>query len=296
MPYTASVTVPSVITGKILLVTAPDEDPLYSDVSPIQTGWMLGASVQIEEVWEVRVRVPEPKLVQIFREYPFDRYKLGNYNFVSTDNVPKSGCEDSGYLHYLVQRFSRSQFWTVGIDSGGLPVQDGVEEIDNCNFGTRETRFGFGGVSIAIQSPLQDESLFKLRKTAKPVRLKDTRVTRVIPRLGIYLFPGVELVDASYSMAAVNLLEADVQAFVPNSCSSLDPDCDAEFLEWRRTNFPADADFPGSFADGQSGLSEGTHIYSSFGAADAGGDAEPQEFVYTCSDGNTRAYFLANSF
>ncbi|NJL71621.1 MAG: hypothetical protein HC888_08375 [Candidatus Competibacteraceae bacterium] len=296
MPFTASAPTPLVVTGKILLVITPDEDPLYSAVSPLQSPWLLGSSIQIEEVWEIESRIVLPELVQVFKDYPFDRYKLGNYSIVSADNVPKSAPQDSGYLHYLVQRISTTSIWTIGIDSGGLSVTDGTEEIDNCNFGTREVTLSFGGVSLALQSPVQDNSLFKIRKTSRPAVLQDTAIRRQAPKLGLFLFPGIELVSAEYSMSAVNLLKADATVFAPNACSALDPDCDAEFLAFRRTNFPADADYPGSFADGQSGLPEGTHIYSTLAAAEAGGDAPPGAYIYTCTDGGTRDYFLANSF
>lgn len=72
--------------------------------------------------------------------------------------------------------------------------------------------------------------------------------------------------------------------------------CDIEFLNWRISNFPVDNAYPNNFADGQTGLSEGTHIFSSVSAAISTVGYSQGEFTFTCSDGGVRTYSTANTF
>jgi hypothetical protein len=92
---------------------------------------------------------------------------------------------------------------------------------------------------------------------------------------------------------SINPLFAEVNmAVTPDDPVS----CDIEFLNWRIENFPNDNAYPNNFADGQIGLSEGTHIYSSVDAANATSEGGSQgEFTFICTDGGIRTYSTANS-
>lgn len=229
MAYTASVENPPNRTGQLFLQTNPDIDPAFNQVLP-GNPFLAGSTFAIEEYWQIVTRITKPSLVSSFKQYSPERHKLGNWTIADGNNRPYSQPEYEGFLHYTNQRLVFSSTWTIGLLIPDTDYEASREWIDNCSYATWAITPPVLGSGFQFNVPFYKENLFALKKTLRAPILDNFDIKRKAPKIGLYLFEGVELVSANYGMGVVNVAPVKYEAVPPVTCVETNPTGCAELF------------------------------------------------------------------
>lgn len=277
------------MTYQLVIPTNPlDVPPRYNfkfnEVGTIFLGDVLGAAIDgyfylgqsfsIEEQVSFELAVTKPELLDVdFRYEPPHEY-LGNYTIPTEEGLR------SFPINYRQFSYSRITIFTI-TDIDNKYREYDVGNIYQCGLDLRPTPYPPLGFlyrpnkpnSIIIEPPV--DPLFTVNSFRKPCKLSTIQLYNILlNRARIYTFPGVELVNSSILISAINTVQTVNEAYQPPECplSTSAPTCDEEFEIFLVNN-------PGAYPN-----------------QDVCQQAEQSSCIpltFTCSDGGTRQYWVA---
>lgn len=199
-----------------------------------------GSTVRCQEIITVNTQVYDSQLVgRDIRWYSPKEY-LGNYRILIDFLQPTFFVEDSGFIETQTFKIRRYSEYTVTANPD-VPIALGEQAIvDNCNFQLKTDNFFFGGVLISGSTLLNNQAVFKTQESLTKVDLQDTVFNRRLKGIGVFLAPGVEIVDAKYTAAVINEIRILSAPFPSPSCSVASATCSQQFDNFLDQN-PNDA-------------------------------------------------------
>jgi hypothetical protein len=186
-----------------------------------------GSIITVQEIVQflITVTAGEEHLVDVDYRWYEPKVYLGSYQLQGGVGVYREP-ETEGGQGFLVNSFTeikRYSTYTI-VASPSVPV--GTIQgftVDNCNLALRTVGFGFGGVSIDIQTPLTNDSLLKGEISIQRARLNNTPYNQFFSQLGLYINPGCRLLQARHKIAVINTIAADLDPYSQPLCVPINP-------------------------------------------------------------------------
>ena len=270
-------------TGKIGLLTLGENIPRFSDIFDGSPQYYPGSMVQFQEILDIRVRVVEPKLVDVDFSWFGDKKRLGTFQILDLNGLQRTDINDSGYITSEIFKIYRYSYYTI-IANPLVPF--GKHEqiaLDNCNaYLTAEVYLFPGDVTPDPGFRYYDRNpLFLGSSTITRAPLIDAPFNQLIAGIGLCLKPGVEGLSVGYRVAIINAINTDYDPVVPPTCEFLGRDCDAQFRAFLVANAPF------VFAT----LAEAIASFP-----DAGANSSPATYVSPADPTCIRNYFIVPNF
>ena len=269
--------------------------PNYSDILPNNVLYP-GGFFAIQEIAEISLAITDLALIDTDLTWFETVYYVGKWqvlvNTGITDvngNLTYSGegtnqPEYSGVITNTTVILQRISYHSIG-DITREPRLIGVSHINGCNpllvpsviIGEGDPQAGF-----LYQN---DVDIFTTKNYIVPPPLVDKEFFPKLGGIGLYLNPGIEIVDATWKAAVINVLSIASPVEEAYTCS-VEGDCTAQL---------AAAIAPDEL--NPSNPTEGTNYWTTFeGAFAYGGEFGTFEEQFPCADGTFLTYWRANVF
>ena len=202
-----------------------------SDLIQGTSGWMLGSTIQVEEILTLTTFMADPDVVS--RDYTWYPAKIyaGSWRLFEREGFYIATEGDEGFItaeNYKIKRYST---YTIGIGGNQTLVTTGGGKIGACNAYLLPEVYLFPneinprpGFRFIDKEP---QFIFDSNEQSAPLR--DRKIPQKIGGAGIYLKPGMEAKGAMYEIKAINLIESDFPNFPVPNCTFLAPNCEQQF-------------------------------------------------------------------
>jgi hypothetical protein len=217
-------------TGTIGLVQiAPP--PTFAQIFDGVPQFYAGSSFVVQESLRIFTEVVDPSVVDVDLNWFENKQYLGSYQVISKDSIPLHRQGDDGYLVSPIQEINRYSTYTIAANPN-VPVAK-AEQIDlsACNFYLQPDVYLFPndpipkpGFKVVDRPPA-----FIGAMTLQKAPLADTEFFQQIGGIGLFLQPGVEGVRVEYTIAVINDIYTDYEAYPIPTCQFLDQNCQTGF-------------------------------------------------------------------
>lgn len=269
--------------------------PVLSDVIRTPLRLPFGATVTIEETITIRLSLVRPELVDVDLQWFAPKYYLGSWELIQDVPTPQGTVAEypkpldgAGFISSFNQQILFSKQYLVRGRRDGAPFPNGTVALDQCNFVLVPRPPSISPLLPPGFEPGIDEGVFKGDWSNEELGIDDATITSRAESLGIYVKPGVQLDSISHNLRMGSQINLSVPQSISFQCF-LGSGCDTEFDTFVRSinsGEPIDT-IPSSGGFG---------VFSSQGTCDA---APPgigcTQFSFTCSNGDTRLYWIPAS-
>jgi hypothetical protein len=245
-----------------------------------------GSTIVIEERATLEFTITDESLIDTDFNWYVPRRKIGSYQIADWSGEWRHGEDWQGFITLPYFQIAKQTLYTVVADPVVRNTEDSIFRVEACNFSLEPRIRVIEGVATLTYQPNPTEPLFIGYVNAAPVDLGDTLFYPQIGRMGIFTYPGVELLAFDYSAQPIGFLFNDNNSFPQPVCNADDPDCDAEFAAFVLANnggFPID--------DGPNPVIFSSNENCVFSSFPPGSPAQCVADTFTCSDGGTRVYY-----
>ena len=269
------------------IVLADYPKPKFSQIITGEPLHYHGSNLQLEETLTLITEIVNPQLVDSYDQWPITKYKLGNWQRLTTAGLPIADTDSSGFINYKVSQFTHHSYYTITANPNNKATIGEYARLGLCNLKIDPKAPPIPISNLSIESLTRFDIELRSEASRTPSTLADTEYIPWFSGMAFFVFPGVTLKRIELSVSIINDIYTADEEFESVVCNLGIPTCNEEFNSFI---YSSNGD---KLIDDTSGrYFSSLATYARFLDSIGLGNIAIPPITYTCKNGGERIYYL----
>ena len=262
--------------------------PKLSEVFGGTNIFYLGSTFIIEEVVTIVSQIDDYTKLRAEDRWFSPKQYIGTYQRLNDVGVPQNEQHDQGLIRTTYHQMSHRSMWTIGANPvTPLQLGDGGR-VRQCSLILEPYVFVNppNPTPIAGFAPVSEPDLLIYENFNQAATIEDRDYSLFFAGLGLYFYDGMSGLRVELKASVINAVYNSAPAWNSPVCKLGQATCDEQFAAYILTingGFPLDSTNPGIVGGG---------VYSSLGICMSDGKSVCAARTFTCTNGETRTYYI----